>query len=207
MKRLRQSFVMLACLMVAAATQVTPAVDTVTTLSDSEPVVVQSVEEHALVSPTTSTTTSTTTTTTTAPPTTTTTTVPPPTTAPPTTVPPTAPPTTAPAPPPTEPPPTAPPEPTTASPVDCGPWWDLIHAYFGDAAPKACAVVGCETGYTWDPTIENPRSTASGLFQDLDSTWNGHGGYSRAMYAPVEMQVAFNYNLYLQRGWQPWVCA
>lgn len=47
-------------------------------------------------------------------------------------------------------------------------------------------------------TVQNPRSTASGAYQFLDSTWRnvsawaGHGGYSRAMHAPdwVQDEVA-----------------
>lgn len=41
-----------------------------------------------------------------------------------------------------------------------------------------------------NPTAENPRSTASGLWQFLDSTWAGYGGYSHASHAPPSVQNA-----------------
>ena len=49
-----------------------------------------------------------------------------------------------------------------------------------------CRVLACESG--GNPTAENPRSSASGLWQFLDSTWDGHGGYARASYAPPSVQ-------------------
>lgn len=36
-------------------------------------------------------------------------------------------------------------------------------------------VAGCESGY--DPKAKNSSSTAGGLFQFLDSTWNGLPSY------------------------------
>lgn len=40
-----------------------------------------------------------------------------------------------------------------------------------------------------NPRAQNPSSSASGLFQFVDGTWNNFGGYSRAMYAPVSVQL------------------
>jgi hypothetical protein len=39
-------------------------------------------------------------------------------------------------------------------------------------------------------TAQNPRSTASGKWQFLDSTWAGFGGYAKARYAPESVQDA-----------------
>ena len=39
-----------------------------------------------------------------------------------------------------------------------------------------------------DIHAQNPRSTASGKWQFLDSTWGGYGGYAKARYAPEKVQ-------------------
>lgn len=36
------------------------------------------------------------------------------------------------------------------------------------------AISGRETGYTWKPCLKNPKSTATGLFQFLNTTWWGN---------------------------------
>jgi hypothetical protein len=59
-------------------------------------------------------------------------------------------------------------------------------------------------------TAQNPRSTASGAYQFLDSTWRnvsvraGHPGYSRAMYAPWWVQDAVALWLYNNGGRSAW---
>lgn len=93
----------------------------------------------------------------------------PPTTTTSSTTPPTT--TTAPPPPPTtttttSPPPPAPPPPSGP----CGGLEGALAAHFpGDVVPEACSVIRCETGGTFSPTAKNPSSSASGLFQFLDS--------------------------------------
>ena len=54
----------------------------------------------------------------------------------------------------------------------------------GDLPP--CRVLRCESG--GNPTAQNRRSTASGLWQILDGTWAGFGGYDRAYLAPPDVQ-------------------
>lgn len=39
-----------------------------------------------------------------------------------------------------------------------------------------------------DYAAVNPHSTASGAYQYTDGTWNGYGGYSRALFAPPKIQ-------------------
>lgn len=50
------------------------------------------------------------------------------------------------------------------------------------------AILGFESG--GDPTAQNPKASASGLFGYIDSTWDGFGGYTHAREAPVEVQWA-----------------
>jgi hypothetical protein len=57
-----------------------------------------------------------------------------------------------------------------------------------------------------NPRAENPRSTASGLYQFIDGTWNKFGGYSRAKDAPVAIQTKKFYQVWDHgRGARNWV--
>ena len=47
-----------------------------------------------------------------------------------------------------------------------------------------------------NPRAQNPNSTASGLYQFVDGTWNNYGGYSRAMYAPASVQTEKFYQVW-----------
>jgi len=76
-----------------------------------------------------------------------------------------------------------------------------------DAAtgPNWPAVIACEAGGR--PTAQNAHSTASGLFQFLDSSWLTYGGgkyASRAMYASVAEQYAIANVAYARSGLSPW---
>lgn len=57
----------------------------------------------------------------------------------------------------------------------------------GDLPP--CFVLRRESG--GNPTAQNPHSTASGLWQVLDSTWRNYAGYAKARLAPVDVQNDF----------------
>lgn len=57
----------------------------------------------------------------------------------------------------------------------------------GDLPP--CYVLARESG--GNPTAQNPHSTASGLWQVLDSTWRGYAGYAKARLAPADVQNNF----------------
>lgn len=70
-------------------------------------------------------------------------------------------------------------------------WEALILSLWGDEAPTAFRVVGCESG--WDPNNVNPTSDARGLFQIL------HGPLD-----PIA-NIRLAYRMYALRGWQPWI--
>lgn len=63
-------------------------------------------------------------------------------------------------------------------------------------------IISCESGGRASAT--NGSSTASGLFQFLDSTWQSVGGSGRAKDAPVSEQYARAERLYAQQGTSPW---
>lgn len=63
-----------------------------------------------------------------------------------------------------------------------------VNGYPCGGELPTCRVLACESG--GNPTAENPTSSASGLWQILDSTWAGFGGYTRASHAPVDVQNA-----------------
>lgn len=63
-------------------------------------------------------------------------------------------------------------------------------------------IIDCESG--GNPTAQNPSSTASGLFQFLDSTWQSVGGSGRAKDAPASEQYMRAERLYAQSGTSPW---
>lgn len=50
----------------------------------------------------------------------------------------------------------------------------------------SCCTLRAESG--GQPTAQNPTSSSSGLWQFLDSTWAGYGGYTHAAYAPADVQ-------------------
>lgn len=59
-----------------------------------------------------------------------------------------------------------------------------------------------------NPRAENPNSSASGLYQFIDGTWNNYGGYRRAKDAPVSVQTAKFYQVWAGgKGAHHWVVA
>lgn len=69
-------------------------------------------------------------------------------------------------------------------------------------------IIACESG--GDPGAANPASTASGLYQFLDSTWVALGGaaYSpRAKGATPAQQLVIANRAYAQSGFAPWAAS
>lgn len=84
----------------------------------------------------------------------------------------------------------------------------------------AQVVAACESGRrkadgtavvgTYSPKADNPRSTASGLFQFLDGTFkrlSASAGYARAKHAPLSVQYQAFKELYNKRGLRPWLAS
>lgn len=81
--------------------------------------------------------------------------------------------------------------PAVQPPSASGSVWDSLATGAVNGFPcggqlPTCRVLACESG--GNPTADNPNSSASGLWQFLDSTWAGYGGYDRAKYAPASVQ-------------------
>lgn len=67
-------------------------------------------------------------------------------------------------------------------------------------------IIACESG--GDPGAANTGSTASGLYQFLDSTWRSLGGSTaRAKDASVAEQTAIANKAYAQSGLTPWAAS
>lgn len=81
----------------------------------------------------------------------------------------------------------------------------LASANPAHADPDWVPIIACESG--GNPTAQNPSSTASGLFQFLDSSWIAYGGgeyASRAKYATPAQQYEIANRAYAQSGLTPW---
>ena len=103
--------------------------------------------------------------------------------------------------------------PTVAHYLDDGERRGLWTWENGDLT-RLMKIVSCETSPPGDPRSDNPRSTAYGLFQFLDSTWRwmirvgahrlmGFDNPNRLM--PFD-QIAFGVFLAKRYGWTHWRC-
>ena len=66
-------------------------------------------------------------------------------------------------------------------------------------------IINCESG--GDPKAKNPSSSASGLFQFIDSTWRAYGGSEfapTAREATAEQQYIVAERAYADAGLRPW---
>lgn len=121
------------------------------------------------------------------------------------------------------PPPAPPPPPTTTIPAqvvaaaapapppassDCGGWADTVAAHFpAEQVDKGCQVLVCESG--GDPTAQNVRSSASGLFQILQMhAWRFESfGWSWADRYDGAKNTAVAAMIWRESGWGAWQCS
>jgi len=81
----------------------------------------------------------------------------------------------------------------------------LASSVFRVSASEMWSVARCETGGTFSPYAKNSTSSASGLFQFLDSTWanQGVGGFS--VFDPVANALGAA-RIVSREGWRQWSC-
>lgn len=87
----------------------------------------------------------------------------------------------------------------------------LVETYFPPwAVNDAMKVVGCETGWTFNPWSKNRRSGASGLFQHMPRYWSARSsaaGFGDANIFDPEANVAVAAWLWGQtETWRHWSC-
>lgn len=83
-------------------------------------------------------------------------------------------------------------------------WRTLIETHFApEDAAWAMRVMDCES--KGDPYVDNPYSSASGLFQFLDSTWAFTPYANQSVYDPVANVAAAAWLFYTE-GPHHWVC-
>lgn len=70
-------------------------------------------------------------------------------------------------------------------------------------SPDWDPIIACESG--GNPRAQNPSSSASGLFQFIDSTWERYGGETeRAKDASVSHQYEVANRAHAREGYAPW---
>lgn len=78
----------------------------------------------------------------------------------------------------------------TPAPADAAPGRsrapDTVNGYPCGGSLPPCFVLWRES--RGNPTAQNRRSTASGLWQFLDGRWGRYAGYRKARHAPVAVQ-------------------
>lgn len=79
----------------------------------------------------------------------------------------------------------------------------IRQAWKGDD-DEAIEVVDCETGGSFDPTIHDSSGTYHGLWQFTLKTYRRSGGSGDPHNDSPAEQTRVAWNLYQQRGWDPW---
>jgi hypothetical protein len=91
-----------------------------------------------------------------------------------------------------------------------GDWRPLVSAFFDPVdVDRALQVIWCES--KGDPLAENPRSTASGLFQHLASLWEERtiqaGMEGADIFDPVDNVALAAWLVYDFGGWSHWAAS
>jgi hypothetical protein len=84
------------------------------------------------------------------------------------------------------------------------------HVLVAPRSPRIKAHRACESGdlhTTYDYSMHQGPSTASGAWQVLDTTWEGYGGYGRAYEAPREVQDRWARHYFDANGYTAWAAS
>ncbi|MGD2059785.1 MAG: transglycosylase SLT domain-containing protein [Acidimicrobiia bacterium] len=82
-------------------------------------------------------------------------------------------------------------------------WRPLVAEHFPSAeVDTAMCIIRHESG--GDPAADNPRSSASGLFQILESLWGPHYGVSAKELFEPTTNVRLASDIWDQHGWRAW---
>ena len=90
---------------------------------------------------------------------------------------------------------------TLADPVER--WRPLVAQHFpaGEVDTAVCIIRHESSG---DPGADNPRSSATGLFQILASLWGPHYGVSTEELHEPNTNVRLAKDIWKQQGWSAW---
>jgi hypothetical protein len=80
---------------------------------------------------------------------------------------------------------------------------EWVDEVFGRHANDANRVIMCES--SWNEEARNPNSSAKGLFQIIDGTWESNGCTGDVLDAKDNISCAKR--IFLRRGWQPWLAS
>lgn len=91
-------------------------------------------------------------------------------------------------------------EPAPVGPIER--WRPLVEQYDGWNPDTMLNIIHCES--RGNPTAQNPRSTATGLFQIMQSVWYPDGPRSD-LHDPI-LNTEIAYRVWLIQGYQAWEC-
>jgi hypothetical protein len=82
-------------------------------------------------------------------------------------------------------------------------WRPLLEQHFpADEVETALCIIRYESG--GDPNADNPRSSATGLFQILAGPWGDHYGVTETQFRDPYLNIFLARDIWRQSGWLAW---
>ncbi|HEX6219853.1 MAG TPA: transglycosylase SLT domain-containing protein [Acidimicrobiia bacterium] len=82
-------------------------------------------------------------------------------------------------------------------------WRPLVEEHFpAEEVEVAICIIGHESG--GNPEADNPRSSATGLFQVLSSLWGDHYGVTHDQLLDPEQNTRVARSIWGESGWRAW---